>query len=132
MPYNEKMADRIRELLALSAKEVQEKKMFSGLCFMVDDKMCVAVRPDSIMVRIDPENTEKELEKEGTTPMVHSGKIMMGFLFVDNEVLKTKKQLDYWVNQALAFNEFAKSSKKGKKAGATARGIRIAPSAKKK
>lgn len=38
MAYNEKMADRIREIIALTHKNVEEKKMFAGLCFMVNDK----------------------------------------------------------------------------------------------
>lgn len=43
MAYNEKLAGRIREMIALTHKKVQEKKMFGGLCFMVNDKMCVGV-----------------------------------------------------------------------------------------
>ncbi|HEY4063835.1 MAG TPA: TfoX/Sxy family protein [Puia sp.] len=114
MAYNEKMADRVRELIAVTGQEVEEKRMFSGLCFMVNNKMCVAVRPDSIMVRLDPERSEEMLEKEGVLPMIHSGKIMKGFVFVDEDVLATKRQLEYWVKQALDFNEFAKSSKEKK------------------
>jgi len=118
MAYNEKMADRVRELIAGTEKNVEEKRMFSGLCFMVNDKMCVTVRPDSIMVRLDPARSEEMLEKEGVLPMVRSGKIMKGFVFVNEEVLTTKRQLEYWVGMALNFNQFAKSSKmvKGKTA----------------
>jgi TfoX/Sxy family transcriptional regulator of competence genes len=116
MAYNEKMADRVRELIAGTEKNVEEKRMFSGLCFMVNDKMCVAVRPDSIMVRLDPARSEEMLDKEGVLPMVHSGKIMKGFVFVNDEVLTTKRQLEYWVGMALDFNQFAKSSKEGKMA----------------
>jgi TfoX/Sxy family transcriptional regulator of competence genes len=105
------MADRVRELIAAEAKNVEEKRMFSGLCFMVNDKMCVAVRPDSIMVRLDPTRSEEVLDKEGVLPMIHSGKIMQGFVFVNDEVLTTKRQLEYWVGMALDFNKFAKSSK---------------------
>jgi TfoX/Sxy family transcriptional regulator of competence genes len=114
MAFNEKMADRVRELIAAAEKNVEEKKIFSGLCFMVNDKMCVAVRQDSIMVRLDPALTEEALEKEGVVPMVHSGKIMKGFVFVNEESLTTKKQLEYWVRLALDFNIFARSSKEKK------------------
>ena len=118
------MADRVRELIAVTGQPVEEKRMFSGLCFMVNDKMCVAVRPDSIMVRLDPERSEDMLEKEGVLPMIHSGKIMKGFVFVGDGVLTTKRQLEYWVNLALDFNEFAKSSKekKGTAKGKTVKG----------
>jgi hypothetical protein len=114
MSYNEKMADRVRELIAAAVvpeKKVEEKRMFSGLCFIVDDKMCVAVRPDSIMVRIDPALSEEAMEREGVVPMVHSGRIMEGFVFVNEGVLKTKRQLEYWVGLALEYNPRARSSK---------------------
>jgi TfoX/Sxy family transcriptional regulator of competence genes len=112
MPYSEKLADRIREIIVLTHKKVEEKRMFSGLCFMVNDKMCIGVHMDKIMVRLDPEVYDKVMEKEGCSPMDFTGKVMRGYVFVSDEVLKTKAQLNYWVQLALAFNKLAKSSKK--------------------
>lgn len=114
MAFNEKMADRVREMIAAVEGNVEEKKMFGGLCFMVNDKMCVGVRESSIMVRIDPVMSEEAEGKEGAERMVLNGREMRGYFFVDEEVLKTKKQLAYWMNLALEFNKFAKSSKKKK------------------
>lgn len=114
MSFDEKMADRVRELIAGTEVKVEEKRMFSGLCFMVNDKMCVAVRKDSIMVRVDPALSEEVLEKEGVGPMVHSGRIIKGFVFVIEEALTTTKKLEYWVKLALDYNKFAKPSKKNK------------------
>jgi len=114
MAFNEKMADRVREMIAAVEANVEEKRMFSGLCFMVNDKMCIAVRESSIMVRLDPVMFEEIAGKEGVGPMVHNGREMRGYFFVDEEVLKTKRQLAYWVDLALDFNKFAKSSKKKK------------------
>lgn len=114
MAYNEKLADRTREIISLTHKKVEEKKMFGGLCFMVNDKMCVGVEKERLMVRLDPARYEEVIEKEGCKPMDFTGKIMKGFVFVDEEVLKTKKQLEYWVKLALEYNKIAKSSKKKK------------------
>jgi TfoX/Sxy family transcriptional regulator of competence genes len=114
MPVNEQLLDRIRELIAPVTRNVEEKKMFSGICFMVNDKMCVAVSKDRIMVRFDPARTDEILEKEGTRAMVMSGRSLEGFVYVDEGVLGTKKQLAYWVGLALDYNKFAKSSKKAK------------------
>ena len=114
MAYDEKLADRVRELIAESHKNIEEKKMFGGLCFMVNDKMCVGVEKERIMLRIDPEKYDDVIEKEGCTPMDFTGKPMKGFVFVDTDVLRTKKQLQYWVNLALEYNKIAKLSKKKK------------------
>jgi TfoX/Sxy family transcriptional regulator of competence genes len=54
MAYNEKLADRVREMIALTHKNVEEKAMFGGLCFMVNEKMCVGVEKERLMVRLDP------------------------------------------------------------------------------
>ena len=101
MAYNEKLADRTREIISVTHKNVEEKKMFGGLCFMVNDKMCVGVEKHRLMVRLDPEKFEEVMEKEGVAPMDFTGKIMKGFVFVSEDVLTTKKQLEYWVNLAL-------------------------------
>ena len=114
MAYNEKLADRTRELISLTHKNVEEKKMFGGLCFMVNDKMCVGVEKERLMVRLDPEKYDEVMEKEGCTPMDFTGKIMKGYVFVDIDVLKTKKELEYWIKLALDFNKIAKASKKKK------------------
>ena len=111
MAYNEKLADRTREIIAETHKKVEEKKMFGGLCFMVNDKMCVGVEKERLMVRLDPALFDEVINKEGCKPMDFTGKVMKGFVFVDETALKTKKQLDYWVQLALAFNKFAKPGK---------------------
>jgi TfoX/Sxy family transcriptional regulator of competence genes len=112
MAYSEKLADRIREIISLTHKNVAEKKMFGGLCFMVNDKMCVGVETDRLMVRLDPNKYDEVMEKEGCKPMDFTGKTMKGFVFVDINVLNTRKKLDYWINLALEYNQIAKSSKK--------------------
>jgi len=112
MAYNLKLADNVRELIALTHKNVEEKAMFGGLCFMVNDKMCVGVEKERLMVRLDPEKYEEVLEKEGCRPMDFTGKIMRGYVFVDADALTTKKKLEYWVKLALEFNKIAKPSRK--------------------
>lgn len=115
MAYNEKLADRVREKISVSHKITEEKNMFGGLCFMVNDKMCVGVEKERLMVRIDPERYEEVMENDGCMPMDFTGKVMKGYVFVDAGVLNTKKKLEYWIGLALEFNKIAKASKKKKK-----------------
>ena len=114
MAYNEKLADRTREIIALTHKNVEEKKMFGGLCFMVNDKMCVGVEKERLMVRLDPAKFDEVMEKEGCMPMDFTGRIMKGYVFVDIASLNTKKKLEYWIKLALDYNSVAKASKKKK------------------
>ena len=114
MAYNETLANRVRELIAETHNNIEEKKMFGGLCFMVNDKMCIGVEQERLMLRIDPASYESLLEKDGCTPMDFTGKPMKGYIYVDIDVLKTKKQINYWVGLALEYNKKAKPSKKKK------------------
>ena len=114
MAYNEKLADRTREIIALTHKNVEEKKMFGGLCFMVNDKMCLGVEKERLMVRLDPAKFDEVMEKEGCVPMDFTGRIMKGYVFVDIAELNTKKKLEYWIKLALDYNSVAKASKKKK------------------
>ena len=86
--------------------------MFRGMCFMVNGKMCVCVSEDEIMCRIDPAIFEETLERDGCRAMIHNGKTMKGFVFVSEDVLKSKKNLDYWLDLALAYNKTAKAARK--------------------
>ena len=112
MAYNEELANRTREIISLTQYNVEEKKMFGGLCFMVNDKMCIGVVKESLMVRLDPVKYDEVIENEGCEPMNFTGKTMKGFVFVDSYVLNTKKKLEYWINLALEYNKKAKKSKK--------------------
>lgn len=114
MAYDETLADRIRETLILQPI-VEEKKMMGGLCFMVNDKMCVGVLKDELMVRINPDNYEVALQKRGCHEMDFTGKVMRGFVLVSPEGMSSKADLEHWVNWALEYNPKAKSSKKSLK-----------------
>lgn len=113
MAYNEKLANRIREALA-DLKKIEEKIMFRGITFMVNGKMCVSVSNEEMMCRIDPLKMDEALEKTGVRPMIHGGKVMKGFVYIDPEILKSKKQFDYWIGLALEFNKKAKAAPKKK------------------
>lgn len=111
MAYNEKIADKIR--LALShLPKVKEKKMFGGLAFMVDDKMCITAGPNRIMCRIDPALHEDATKRKGCTTVIMRGREYKGYIHVSEDNLATKKELDYWIGLALDYNKTAKSSKK--------------------
>jgi TfoX/Sxy family transcriptional regulator of competence genes len=114
MAFDEKLNNRIREALS-EVPKVEEKYMFGGTCYMVNGKMCVGVVKDEMMCRIDHAIYEEALEKTGCREMVFTGKPMKGYVFVNSEGMKTKKQFDYWISLCLTFNEKAKASKKKKK-----------------
>ncbi|HEY8969194.1 MAG TPA: TfoX/Sxy family protein [Puia sp.] len=118
MPYSEKLADRIRiALMDMGVPRVEEKKMFRGLTFMVNDKMCISVGPDRIMCRVDPEMHDQLLEEKPCRTMVMKGREYKGYILVNEDDVAKKAELDFWIRQCLDFNERARSSRKTAPAG---------------
>jgi len=111
MAYNEQLAERLRKALAHLPK-VEEKKMFRGVTFMVNGKMCLSVSGDELMCRIDAEMHSSAVKIKGARTMTMKGKEYKGYIYVNEEGIKSKKDFDYWVDLALEFNKIAKASKK--------------------
>lgn len=114
MAYNEKIADKIRETLK-EVKNLTEKKMFGGIAFMVNDKMCVGVDKDAIMLRCEPEKTDELLSKKGARQFDLTGKPMKGWLLIDEEGIKNKKDFDFWITTAIEANKKVTTPKAKKK-----------------
>jgi TfoX/Sxy family transcriptional regulator of competence genes len=101
--YDEELANRIRELMAGEAG-VAEKKMFGGLAFLIGGNMAVAASGQGgVLVRVPPEETEELVAKPHAKPMVMRGREMDGWLRVDEEGVRTKRQLEPWVKRGVAY-----------------------------
>ena len=122
MAYDEFLADRIRRVFKEKRVKFTEKKMFGGLCFMVDDKMCIGLDQEKtksenrVMARVGELVYEDSLKKKGARPMTFTGRPMKGYVFIDPIGVDSDKDLEYWVQLCLDFNPLAKQSKKKKKA----------------
>lgn len=120
MAYNENSVQRIREILQQKNADFYEKKMFGGICFMVDDKICCATRTDKnsgedlLLCRINEQEFHKAILEEYAIAMGSPAKPMVGFLFVTETAWASVKDLNYWVQLCLDFNPFAKSTTKKK------------------
>jgi len=104
--YDEDLANRIRELIA-GAPDVSEKKMFGGLAFLVGGNMSVAASGQGgLLLRVDPDETDALAAKPHAGPFEMRGREMKGWLRVDAEGVRTKRQLEPWVRRGV---EYARS-----------------------
>jgi TfoX/Sxy family transcriptional regulator of competence genes len=110
MAYDHKLAERIRESLS-ALKRVEEKEMMGGLTFLYNGKMCVGIIKDEMMCRIDPAIHEAALEKNGCRTMDFTKKPMKGWVMIDETGMNNKRDFEYWIDLAVAYNKKAKSSK---------------------
>jgi hypothetical protein len=101
--YDEDLANLIRELIA-GDPDVSEQTMFGGLAFLVSGTMSVAARGQGgLMVRVDPEETDSLLAKPHAEPFEMRGREMQGWLRVDSEGVRTKRQLEPWVRRGVGY-----------------------------
>jgi TfoX/Sxy family transcriptional regulator of competence genes len=102
MAYDEDLADRIREVLVDS--EITEKKMFGGLAFLIGGNMAVAASgKGGLLVRVDPTKSDKVIETTTARPMEMRGSAMQGWLRVDADAVRTKRQLAKWVGMGTTY-----------------------------
>jgi TfoX/Sxy family transcriptional regulator of competence genes len=101
--YDEDLANRIRELIAGEAR-VTEQRMFGGLAFLIGGNMSVAASGQGgLMVRVDPDTSEALLARPHTRPFEMRGRAMQGWLRVDPEGVRTKRQVEPWVKRGVAY-----------------------------
>jgi TfoX/Sxy family transcriptional regulator of competence genes len=102
MAYDDHLAERVRDLLSYRG-DVEERKMFGGLAFMVGGNMCCGVLNDELMLRVGPEQGPAALQRPHTREMDFTGRPMNGMLFVQAEGHATDEALAEWVAMATSF-----------------------------
>ena len=103
MAYDEDLADRIRSLLA-DEPDLSVMRMFGGLAFLIAGNMSVAASGQGgLMVRVAPEDTDALVAKHHARRLEMRGKAMRGWVRVDADGLRTKRQLEPWVKRGVAY-----------------------------
>jgi hypothetical protein len=103
VPYDEKLADRIRELVGGESR-LTEQKMFGGLAFLIGGNMAVAARGEGgILVRVDPERSDELVATTNASLMEMRGRRMRGWLVVEPDDVRTKRQLAKWVGRGVTY-----------------------------
>jgi TfoX/Sxy family transcriptional regulator of competence genes len=100
--YDEELAQRVREVLAARA-DVDERRMFGGIAFMVGGNMACGVLGDDLIVRLGDEEGEKALAEDGVRPFDFTGKAMKGIVYVSPERTSDDAGLTEWVEAGAAY-----------------------------
>jgi len=101
--YDEELAGRIRELVG-GESDLAEKKMFGGLAFLIGGNMAVAASGQGgLLVRVDPDESEILVATTKAYPMEMRGRSMQGWLRVDAQDARTKRELARWVEVGTSY-----------------------------
>ena len=103
MAYDEQLAARISELLA-GDPDLTEKKMFGGLAFLIGGNMAVAASGQGgLLVRVDPGQSDSLVASTNARLMEMRGRSMKGWLRVDSDDVRTKRELSRWVELGTSY-----------------------------
>lgn len=120
MAFNEETLERIRQFLWSKEVLFDEKKMFMGVCIMIDDKMCCGThiskttKEDLLFCRISDEDYLEAIQRDDVLPMKMGERVMKNYIYVLEHGFQNQKDLGYWLQLCLNYNPEAKSSKKKK------------------
>lgn len=121
MAYNEELETRLAAALHARNINFEQKRMFGGVCFMINEKMCLGVSNDFLMLRALNEHYEQLLHEPHIEPMIFGKKILHGFLFLEEGAWRKEKDLQRWIGLGLEFAEkgVVKSKSTSKKTATT-------------
>jgi TfoX/Sxy family transcriptional regulator of competence genes len=102
MAFSEALAERIRQRLA-RRKNVEEKKMFGGIGFLLNGNLLVGVWKDSLIVRLGPEEGDQALREPHVKEFDITGRAMNGWVLVEPKGVEDDEQLSGWIQRAVKF-----------------------------
>lgn len=102
MAYDEQLAGRVRKLLR-RRKGFSEKKMFGGICFLLNGNMCCGVTGETLMLRLGKPAAARALEEPFTREMDFTGRPLKSMIYVDPAGYGTDTDLKTWVDRAVKF-----------------------------
>jgi TfoX/Sxy family transcriptional regulator of competence genes len=100
--YSKSLSARIRQALGRRT-DIEERRMFGGIGFLLHGNMCVGVWQNSLIVRLGPEIGPAALSEPHVLPFDVTGRPMKGWAMVEAEGLDTDDQLDAWIQRSIEF-----------------------------
>jgi len=96
MSYNIKLEEMI-DTAARRWQNVEKKKMFGGVCYLLKGNMAFGIYHDFLIVRMDKEQGAQSLKDRKALPFDITGKPMAGWVMVKETGWKTAAGLAKWL-----------------------------------
>jgi len=102
MAFNQEIEDRVSKVVS-GWKKTDAKKMFGGVCHLLDGKMFSGVYKEFLILRLGEEDSEEVLALPFVRPFDITGRPMKGWVMVEMEGFKSDNDLSAWLNRAKEF-----------------------------
>ncbi len=102
MAASKLLVERVRHLLS-RRRGITEKKMFGGVCFLLNGNMLVAVWNDSLIARLGIEQAIIALKEPDVRAMDLTGRPMKGWIVVEPDGIDSDRRLTHWIDLSTTF-----------------------------
>ena len=92
MPYSKLIEEKIEKIVG-RWKKIEKKKMFGGICYLINGNMCFGIYREYLIVRTGTEVADKKLKERNVKPFDITGKALKGWVMVGEQ--GWKKQEDW-------------------------------------
>lgn len=101
MPYNHALEEFIDDLLPEIAPD--KKKMFGGICYLINGNMSFGIWRDYLIVRMGPDLTAEKLKQNHVRQFDLTGKPMKGWVMVEKGSWEKRDELPIWLDIGRSF-----------------------------
>ena len=102
MPYDEEIETRINKVIS-RWKNTEAKKMFGGVCHLLQGNMFCGVYKDFLILRLGEKESKKSMSLPFVRPFDITGKLMKGWVMVEKAGFKSDDALKAWLGKATDF-----------------------------
>ncbi|MFA6033254.1 MAG: TfoX/Sxy family protein [Myxococcota bacterium] len=103
MAYDEGLAERVSEMLDDGDIRHQVKKMFGGICYLINGNMAAGIIGDDLIVRVGPDGYKAAMARPHTRKFDFTGRAMKGWVVVGSEGLDEDGPLKSWIDCGVGF-----------------------------
>jgi TfoX/Sxy family transcriptional regulator of competence genes len=102
MAFNPEIETRVQKIVS-RWKNTSHKKMFGGVCHLVNGNMFCGVLQDYLILRLGEKAAGNALAQPHVRPFDITGRPMKGWVMVESDSFKTEDELEAWLDRARDF-----------------------------
>ena len=102
MPYNNEIDTRVEEII-FSWQNRNKKKMFGGICHLLNGNMFCGVYKDFLILRLGEPQAQTALKQKGVREFDITGRPMKGWVMLEQSAIGNENELRIWLEKAKDF-----------------------------
>jgi TfoX/Sxy family transcriptional regulator of competence genes len=102
MPYSTTLEDKIEDIIH-QGDTIEKKKMFGGICYLINGNMCFGIWKDYLIVRMGLDLAAEKLKQDHVRQFDITGKPMKGWVMIEKGSWNKRDELTGWLDIGRSF-----------------------------